>query len=786
MPEIVERADVVIVGSRCAGTAMAAPLARAGRTVVVLDRAAFPSDTLSTHVLFPMGVSEVAKVGALDRILALQPSRLTHLQIDLVGAGRTEKFREVDGIDYGISVPRVDQDAALLAATRDAGADVREQCAVTRIVRDNGRAVGVEYTDPAGTTRQIRANLVVGADGRHSTVAHQVGAWEPYRRSRNGRGMVFRYLDDPAADTAWASTLWEGRTEDTIAFAFPRTPKGRLLVLFMGPRAEVAEARADGEAYFSRKVSEFPILAERIAGARNRSKIRATGQTHAYFRRSSGPGWALIGDAGHFKDPVLGQGMRDAMWMGRRLAEHVVDVLDDPKALDDATRAWERARDLECLPTYHYGNLETRIPAVPPEILAAVVNGVGGTELSDIHQRLVKPQGVYTVPRLVRAIFSAVRQRGPSPRMLLEFGELAATELAIRAELRAAQSYPGRMPGLGAVVGEHSDDEPWSRPPRETERRAHRNGPVDAIVTRTSAAGPDVDILDLARVDGQKWPAWEPGAHIDLHLPSGRIRQYSLCSSAEDELILQIAVLREPEGKGGSVEIHDLADGSPVRVGGPRNNFAMQDAAEYLFVAGGIGITPLLPMIASASAAGRSWRLLYRGRGVDRMPFGAELAEQHGDHVTLSNAERDPRPDLRASIAELPSGAAVYCCGPNGLMDAVVELASRRDDISAHIERFVPTAKESGADTPFSVALAASKTTVAVPVGTSMLDALRTVVADLPASCENGLCGSCEVAVLRGRPDHRDDIIAPSERSRTDITYPCVSRSLDPELTIDA
>ncbi|MFH5209005.1 NAD(P)/FAD-dependent oxidoreductase [Antrihabitans sp. NCIMB 15449] len=277
MPEIVERADVVIVGSRCAGTAMAAPLARAGRTVVVLDRAAFPSDTLSTHVLFPMGVSEVAKVGALDRILALQPSRMTHLQIDLLGAGRTEKFREVDGIDYGISVPRVDQDAALLATTRDAGADVREQCAVTRIVRDNGRAIGVEYTDPAGTTRQIRANLVVGADGRHSTVAHQVGAWEPYRRSRNGRGMVFRYLDDPAADTTWASTLWEGRTEDTIAFAFPCTPKGRLLVLFMGPRAEVAEARADGEAYFARKVSEFPILAERIAapGINRRSGQRA-------------------------------------------------------------------------------------------------------------------------------------------------------------------------------------------------------------------------------------------------------------------------------------------------------------------------------------------------------------------------------------------------------------------------------------------------------------------------------------------------------------------------------
>ncbi|WP_149360381.1 FAD-dependent monooxygenase [Lolliginicoccus suaedae] len=782
MPETV---DVVIVGARCAGTAMAVPLARAGKKVVVLDKAAFPADTLSTHVLFPMGVTEVARMGALERILALDPSRMTHLRLDLAGASRTERFQEIDGIDYGISVPRIDQDAALIDAAREAGAEVREQSTVTTIVRDGaGRAVAAEYLDQSGAPREIRASLIVGADGRDSLVASQVGEWEPYRRSRNGRGMVFRYMDDPAAGTEWATTLWEGRTSDTIAFAFPGTPRGRLLILFMGPRAEVAEARADGEAYWARKMSEFPVLAERAAGAGNPSRIRATSRTHAYFRRSSGPGWALIGDAGHFKDPVLGQGMRDAMWMGRRLAEHVSDVVDDPRKLDRATRAWERARDQECLPTYHFGNLETRIPAVPPEVLAAVVRGVEGAELSDIHQRLIKPQGVYTFPRIIRAAASAVRETGPRPRLLRQLGGLAAMEAVIRAELLAAGSLPVRMPGLGMAVGENPDDGPWGRPPRAAKRSAAAT--QRAMISRASTITPAVRMIELERSDGGQWPEWAPGAHIDVRLPSGKLRQYSLCGDRENRRSLSIAVLREQQGKGGSIELHELAEGASITVGGPRNNFALADAPEYLFIAGGIGITPMLPMIAAAEAAAKPWRLLYRARSSERMPYAAELSQQYGSKVVLSDAARADRPDIASRLAALPPGAAVYCCGPSTLMDAVVAHAASREDITAHIERFVPTARSSGEDHPFEVVMEASRATVQVPVGTTMLDAMRSITPDLPASCENGLCGSCEVAVLRGRPEHRDDIIQPGERSRTDIMYPCVSRSHDACLAIDA
>ncbi|MCE5291499.1 MAG: FAD-dependent monooxygenase [Nocardiaceae bacterium] len=780
-----ETVDVVIVGSRCAGTAMAAPLARAGRTVVVLDRAAFPADTLSTHVLFPMGVNEVARIGALDRILALNPSLMTHLRVDFIGASRTERFQQVGDIDYGISVPRVLQDQALVDAAREAGADIRDQCTVQNVIVEDGRAVGVRYFDSTGTVREIRARLVVGADGRNSTVAHHVGAWEPYRRSRNGRGMVFRYLDDPAADSDWAHTLWEGRSHDTIAFAFPCTPKGRLLVLFMGPRAEVAEARQDPEAHWSRKVAAFPILAERLVGATNQSRVMATSQTHAYFRRSSGPGWALIGDAGHFKDPVLGQGMRDAMWMGRTLAERVIDVLDDPTALDRATRRWERARDLEVLPTYHYGNLETRIPAVPPEIIAAVVGGVAGAELSDIHQRLIKPHGVYTVSRVVRAGVMTLFQRGPHPRLVLQLAKLFGVETAVRAELLTAKAFGGRMPHLGQLVGEHPDEQPWGRPPVTPAPRASAPKPVRAVVTRIDQISPDVRALTLAPADGTRWPAWTPGSHVDLGLPSGAIRQYSLCGPQEDRTTVRVAVLREDDGRGGSVEVHRLQEGAHVTVSEPRNNFELHPAAEYLFIAGGIGITPILPMIEQVEALGLPWRLHHVARTADRLPFGEDLVARYGGKVTLRSDDVDGRPDLAGWIEGLASGTAVYCCGPEGLMNRVVDLCESRTDLTVHIERFVPTKKNSADDRPFEVALAQSKATVVVPAGMSMLDALRNVV-PVSASCENGLCGSCELSVLKGRPDHRDDILHGPDRDRTDLIYPCVSRSHSAKLTVDA
>ena len=261
-----EKVDVVVVGGRLAGCAVAAPLARAGRRVLVLDKMRFPSDQLSTHVLLPAGTSELAKIGALPRILALNPSRVRYVQLEAEGVVCRERLRPAaDGIDFGVCIPRDLQDIELVEAAREQGVDVRERCTVEALRWRAGRVAGVRYHDADGAVREVESTLVVGADGRRSTVAALAGSWTPYRCSRNGRGLVFRYLDDPLAGTIEAQTYYQWREGDSIAFAFPTAPAGRLLILLMGPRDEVREARSDPEAHWLRKLADHPGLAARVA-----------------------------------------------------------------------------------------------------------------------------------------------------------------------------------------------------------------------------------------------------------------------------------------------------------------------------------------------------------------------------------------------------------------------------------------------------------------------------------------------------------------------------------------
>jgi menaquinone-9 beta-reductase len=461
----VERVDVVVVGARLAGCAVAAPLARAGRRVVVLDRMVFPSDQLSTHVLMPAGTSELAKLGALPRILELKPSRVCWVRIVVDGISLLERLRPAaDGIDYGVCVPRDLQDVQLVRAAREQGADVREHCTVQSLRWRGGRVVGVGYRDGDGAEHEIACTLLVGADGRRSTVAALVGAWTPYRISRNGRGLVFRYLEDPLTGGIETETYYQWRDGDSFAFAFPSTPVGRLLVLLMGHRDEVNDAHADPEGYWQSKLSEHPGLAARVAGAPAGTKLRSTGETPAFFRASSGPGWALAGDAGHFKDPVTGQGMRDAMFAGRTLAEQVLGVLDDPDAVDRATRAWEAARDHECLPAYHFANLDTRVErqsAVVCEILRDAARTTD-PDITDLFGRARTPQQIATVPRLARALGAAM-WRGEQPRRQTLRRSLPdlRTELAVRLEQRA-----GRFRSTRTIAGSEHPGAVWPAPPK--------------------------------------------------------------------------------------------------------------------------------------------------------------------------------------------------------------------------------------------------------------------------------------------------------------------------------
>ncbi len=478
----VERFDVVVVGARLAGCAVAAPLARAGRRVLVLDRMRFPSDQLSTHVLLPAGTSELASLGALPRILSLNPSRVRRVEVHAEGSACRERLRPAeDGIDFGVCVPRDLQDLQLVEAAREQGAEVRERCAVEGLRRRAGRVAGVRYRTAEGTEEEVEATLVIGADGRRSTVASLVGAWTPYRVSRNGRGLVFRYLDDPRAGTRAAQTYQQWREGDSFAFAFPTTPAGRLLVLLMGHRDEVGRARREPEVYWQHKLGEHPGLAERVAGAAPGSKLRSTAHTPAFFRASSGPGWALAGDAGHFKDPVTGQGMRDAMFAGRTLAEAILPVLDDPSAVDRETRRWEAARDRECLPAYHFANADTRVER-PSPALCELVRDAGRTEDPDLGDLFGRARTLFEIapPRRLGRAFAMALLRGERPRgetVTRGLSELRTAQ-ATRRELRVA-----RFRATGPVRGSDHPGAIWPAPPEVFRATAPAGGANGAART---------------------------------------------------------------------------------------------------------------------------------------------------------------------------------------------------------------------------------------------------------------------------------------------------------------
>ncbi|WP_425444691.1 PDR/VanB family oxidoreductase [Streptomyces phaeoluteigriseus] len=294
--------------------------------------------------------------------------------------------------------------------------------------------------------------------------------------------------------------------------------------------------------------------------------------------------------------------------------------------------------------------------------------------------------------------------------------------------------------------------------------------------------------LALDHPDGGRLPDWSPGAHIDLMLPNGTTRQYSLCGDRWDPYTYRIAVLREPAGRGGSADVHDrLMPGDRVGVGGAHNHFPMVPADRYLFIAGGIGITPLLPMIQQAELAGTEWQLLYGGRTRASMAFRADLTHAYGERVHVRPQDEFGLLDLAAWLSEPLPGTKVYCCGPTPLLAAVQEACAHWPDHSLRTERFAAAAdrSESVRRTPFEVELRRTGRTVTVTPDVSVLHAVRRAGAEVLSSCEQGTCGTCLVPVLEGTPDHRDAVLADHERAASDCMMPCVSRSHSDRLVLD-
>ncbi|MFD2580154.1 PDR/VanB family oxidoreductase [Novosphingobium colocasiae] len=286
---------------------------------------------------------------------------------------------------------------------------------------------------------------------------------------------------------------------------------------------------------------------------------------------------------------------------------------------------------------------------------------------------------------------------------------------------------------------------------------------------------------------GRLFPYWSPGAHLDLALPEGLGRQYSLCGGSADGMTLRFAVLREPAGRGGSRFLHEaVAVGDTLEVAALRNNFPLVEADRYLLVAGGIGITPLLAMARQLESQGRDWTLLYGGRNRASMAFLEPLAE-FGDRVIVRPADECGLLDIAGFLGADAPGKVAYCCGPEPLIAAVEAHCADWPEEALQLERFHPRmqAAPPAAAGSFLVELRQSGITIEVPADRTIADVAEDAGVYIPRSCNEGTCGTCITKVIEGLPDHRDSFLRPKQRAENKRIMPCCSRSLSARLVLD-
>ena len=302
------------------------------------------------------------------------------------------------------------------------------------------------------------------------------------------------------------------------------------------------------------------------------------------------------------------------------------------------------------------------------------------------------------------------------------------------------------------------------------------------LIDRTTPLADGILGLDFVLPDRSNLDPWVPGAHITLHLPGDLKRQYSLCGDPADRSRYSIAVLESPTSRGGSRYVHNnLKSGMTIKVSGPHNHFELEASNEYLFIAGGIGITPIKAMIESLPNR-RQWRLLYAGRSRTSMAYAHELEKMFGERVIVhADDEQGGRPDLDALLASFKGH--VYVCGPEPLLDALI---TRVQVDRLHFERFSAVDRSSDAVVEaFEVTLSRSNITISVEKDESLLDAINANGGALISSCGEGVCGTCEVRVLKGTPVHLDSVMSDEDKDAIGVMYPCISRSTGKDLVLD-
>jgi menaquinone-9 beta-reductase len=436
-----ESLDVIVVGARCAGAPLATMLARDGLRVCLIDKDRFPSDTLSTHGIQPTGVQVLERIGVLDSLVKLAPP-IRHLRMvfDDVAAPAADLVA-VTGAP-ALSVRRITLDEILLDAAAGAGAEIRTETAVTGLVMSGDRVTGV--TTSSG---ELRAPLVVGADGVRSAVAKMVGA-EEYNGTPTGRVFMWAYFEADPTD----GEMWIGKLGDHTYLGMPTD--GGLTLVGVCPSIERRdEVRADRESVYEAGLRAWPELHEGVTEARRDGPVRTMANLRGFFRASAGPGWALVGDAGHFKDPTPGQGIADALRQSERLAVAITRALGggcgDP---DEILREWWRWRDEDAREMYWFAHDMGAAGPTPPIRREAQRRIVEDPELTTAMVRVLnhelRPSEAFTPAFSLTTLAQALgHRRGQRRAIMRDVGATAADEFRRwRTTRRTMGSISGRDP----------------------------------------------------------------------------------------------------------------------------------------------------------------------------------------------------------------------------------------------------------------------------------------------------------------------------------------------------
>lgn len=393
----------------------------------------------------------------------------------------------------------------------------------------------------------------------------------------------------------------------------------------------------------------------------------------------------------------------------------------------------------------------------------------------DVHDHVGFGQGVHMcmgmhLARLeMQSLLRALRRR------VARFELTAEPEIALNNSIHAYAKMPVRVHLADDVLADEDRveaDSPW----------------INMTIAAREAVATDIVALELQSTDGTPLPAYEAGAHLDVYIQSGLIRQYSLAGDPADGTKYRLGILLDPNSRGGSAAIHArFKTGATIRVGRPRNNFPLDaSAAHTILFAGGIGITPMLSMAYSLDVAGASWEMHYCGRTPDRLAFMDELA-RFGDkaHVHVDIGPMDQQLDTNAVMAKIAADRHIYVCGPSGFMDFIVRSAEEKgwtkDNI--HLERFGAEVNTDGA--PFTVVAKKSGKTFDVQPGETIVQKLEENGVPVQVSCQSGVCGTCLTRVLEGMPDHRDLVQTGFEKASNERITLCCSRSKTKTLVLD-